>query len=116
MHVPYEEGNSSSGYLNVPRFITGKESKASETENTVNNIKEYFGGKERTFVLPASYDSRSKVNDAGIPYVMPVRNQGIDSTCWAFSTCSTAETSMIKQNLFQKKNFIITIAIYLVSL
>ncbi len=107
VHVPYEEGNSTSGYLGVPRFITEEESKGADIEKADNAAKEYYSGNlMRTSVLPASYDSRSKVNDTGIPYVMPARDQGADGTCWAFSACSAAETSMIKQNLFSKRTIL----------
>lgn len=101
VHVPYGEVSGVSGYLNVPRFITEKENGISDAEKG-NSAGEYFRIKDRTDVLPASYDSRDKVNDAGISYVLPARNQGADGTCWAFSVCSAAETSMIKQNLFQE--------------
>lgn len=106
-HVPYDEESSTSGYLSVPRVISEKESKVSDTEIADTAAKEYFGNRKgRMLVLPSSYDSRSRVNEAGIPYVMPARNQGNDGTCWAFSACSVAETSMIKQNLFQKRTLL----------
>ena len=98
--VSYEEGADGSGYLSVPRFI----SEQSETSGSIFSEKKYFGSINRTSVLPSSYDSRSQINDAGVPYILPVRNQGSDGTCWAFSVCSAAETSMIKQNLFQEQN------------
>lgn len=99
--IPYEEGNSSSGYINVPHFIS--ESGAVETiSEGKKGIGKRFGPSVRTFVLPDSYDSRSEVNEAEVPYVLPARNQKEDGTCWAFSVCSAAETSMIKQNFFQE--------------
>lgn len=102
VHVPYEGGNATSGYLSVPRFISG-----GIEDKTGAEKSEFFSGKrERTFVLPSSYDSRSKANGAGVPYVMPARNQGSDGTCWAFSVCSAAETSMIKQNLFEERTLL----------
>ena len=103
--VSYEEGEDGSGYLSVPRFISNDETEKSET-GTVGNIfagKRYLANMDRTFVLPSAYDSRNQVNEAGVPYVLPVRNQGSDGTCWAFSVCSAAETSMIKQNLFREQ-------------
>lgn len=102
VHVPYKEGEASSGYLSVPRFISSETADKTELETS-----EYFLGKgERTFVLPSFYDSRNKVNETGIPYVMPARDQGSDGTCWAFSVCSVAETSMIKQNLFKERKLL----------
>ena len=97
--VSYEEGEDGSGYLNVPRFI----SEQSDRSGSIFAEKKYFANANRTSVLPSSYDSRSQVNEAGVPNVLPVRNQGSDGTCWAFSVCSVAETSIIKQNLFQEK-------------
>lgn len=99
--VSYEEGDDGAGYLSVPRFIS--EQAETKTAESIFSVKKYFASANRTNVLPSSYDSRSQVNKAGVPYVLPVRNQGRDGTCWAFSVCSVAETSMIKQNLFQEE-------------
>lgn len=108
--IPYEKGDGASGYLGVPRIVSNEETsgKETKTENTVTGEKiEYFDSTESgTSVLPTAYDSRNEVNEAGVSYIMPVRNQGSDGTCWAFSVCSAAETSMIKQNLFLEKRFL----------
>ncbi len=112
VNIPYGQGDEKSdGYLAVPRIITDTESAINPSEVE----EKYESGKkntllntdgERTNVLPSSYDSRRYVNEAGIPYIQPVRNQGADGTCWAFSVCSAAETSMIKQNLFLKNGYL----------
>lgn len=46
--------------------------------------------------LESKYDSR----DYG--YVTSVKDQGLYNTCWAFSACSVAETSLIKKGLASK--------------
>lgn len=111
VHVSYENVKGDSGYLAVPLFISDSKEETVELSETQkfgrNEKKEFFSVKEEeTNVLPASYDSRKETNQAGISYIMPARNQGSEDTCWAFSVCSAAETSMLKQNLFLEKMYL----------
>lgn len=51
-------------------------------------------------LYPDSYDSRTQTFN-GNSIISPVRNQGSYSTCWAFSACSAAETSLLKKGLLE---------------
>lgn len=56
------------------------------------NLHEYAVVHERT-TLPASYDARKE----GV--VLPVRNQLVEGTCWAFAACDALQTLFYKNEL-----------------
>lgn len=86
----YEDNGK--GYISVN---TPKESAISlEAES------ELFGNGDTT-TIPAAYDSRTVMNN-GTSIISPVRDQGIYGSCWAFSTCSAAETSLLMKGLLDK--------------
>lgn len=111
VHVSYGKGKGDSGYLDVPRFISDSKEETVESSELqkfgLNEKKEFLSVNDgETNGLPDSYDSRKETNQAGIFCVLPARDQGSGETCWAFSLCSAAETSMLKQNLFQKEMYL----------
>lgn len=57
------------------------------------NFHQYKVTHTRAAALPSSYDARKD----GI--VQPVRNQLVDGTCWAFSTCDALQTLYLKNGM-----------------
>ena len=53
--------------------------------------EELFGTSSSTITIPKRWDSREK------DWVTPVKNQNPFGTCWAFTFCSVAESSLIAQ-------------------
>ncbi len=91
--IPYGDGEN--GYISVPNFLSDGESRTHRNYYSMKTEEE-----ERIF--PEKYDSRTEVNESGISISTAPRNQGSDETCWAFSVCSAAESSLIKKNFFNE--------------
>ncbi len=77
------EGENNGGLTNY-RFVD-------ENGNEVTPVK----GQNRPLLRAINYPEKYDARDRGL--VTPVKNQSPFGTCWAFSFCAAAETSLIKQ-------------------
>ena len=71
-------------------------------DNVIDRYKWTHGAES---VYPSSYDLR---NVGGINYVTPVKNQDTLGICWSFATISSMETYLLKHNMSNLGNNMVT--------